>query len=145
MPRRELQIGRGQSYLLLADPEIGWDGASWTVQTTLKLPGLRAEDRVWLGGDEDASPTPDGGLPAFFANLAQEWHGWDGARRWSTHAEQLRLEATTDRLGHVSLHVVLQRSTGEWTIEGDVALDAGQLAAIAEEAGALLATTNLTS
>jgi hypothetical protein len=109
------------------------------VQTTLVLPGLRAEVVVWLGEDEDARPTPDGGLSEFFVNLAQEWRGWEGVRRWSAYAEGLRLEATMDRLGHVSLHVVLQRSS-EWTIEGDVVLDAGQLAGVAEEVGALFAT-----
>jgi hypothetical protein len=137
MPTREIQIGRGQSYLLLADPEIGRDGVSRTVQTTLVLPGLRAEVRVWLGEDEEARPTPDGGLSAFFGNLAQEWRGWDGVERWSAYSEGLRLEATMTRQGHVTLHVVLQRSTGEWTIEGDVLLDAGQLAGVADEVAAL--------
>jgi hypothetical protein len=138
MSRREVKIGRAQSFLLLADPEIGWDGVSRTVQTTLLLPGLRAEVAVWLGVDEAVRPTPDGGLSAFFANLAQEWRGWDGHRRWSAYAEGLQLEARMDRLGHVTLHVVLQRS-GDWTIEGDVVLDAGQLAGVANEVDALFA------
>ena len=107
------------------------------MQTTLVLPGLRAEQVVWLGEDEDARPTPDGGLTAFFAGLAQEWRGWDGVRRWSAYSEGLRLEAKMDALGHVSLHIVLERSTREWTIEGDVVLDAGQLAGVADEVAAL--------
>ncbi|HLG10053.1 MAG TPA: DUF6228 family protein [Gaiellaceae bacterium] len=128
-----VRIGHERVFLRLSDPAIGRDGP-WSVHAHLSLPNLRADAEVWFG------PPPESSMPDFFDALAQEWRGWSGERTWEAYEGGLRLGATIDALGHVSLGVELrERSADGWLVRGDVPLDAGQLDQVARDVRSLLA------
>jgi hypothetical protein len=45
----------------------------------------------------------DDGLTEFLRGLADDFRGWSGSRHWRSGNDQLRIEATHDGLGHVTL------------------------------------------
>lgn len=49
-----------------------------------------------------------GGLPKYFGGLAANWRGWRGEREWESLEGGVRLIATHDRLGTVSLTAELR-------------------------------------
>jgi hypothetical protein len=74
----------------------------------------------------------------FFRDLAKHWRGWDGPKTQASLEENLRLSCTIDRLGHVSVHVILQGEAyaPRWRAEDVIHLEAGQLDEIARSAEA---------
>ena len=94
---------------------------------TLRANGLDATVRV--------SSYLSDGFAMFFADLAADWRGWQGAREWSSLEGECELRAESDRTGHVTLSVRAQyRQSEVWAVEGSVVLEAGQLDAIAAAA-----------
>lgn len=82
------------------------------------------------------------GVAALFAQAAQEWKGWDGAKVWRSIEGELQLELSHDLRGHVTLRVRIRSDPGgadSWKHEAEIGLDAGQLEAIALGAKALWA------
>jgi len=82
------------------------------------------------------------GIPALFAQAAQSWKGWDGAKVWQSIAGELRLELGHDLRGHVTVRVRIRSNPGgadSWRHEAEIGLDAGQLEAVALSAKALWA------
>lgn len=77
------------------------------------------------------------GWSEFFAGLAGDWRGWSDEKSRESLEGHLRLAATSDSLGHVSLRVVLRGDPGgsDWRAEDTLFLEAGQLERIAKEAG----------
>lgn len=73
----------------------------------------------------------------FFASLARDWRGWSDEKSHESLEGHLRVSATSDSLGHVSLRVVLRDDFGgsNWRVEDTLFLEAGQLERIAKEAG----------
>ncbi|HET7051670.1 MAG TPA: DUF6228 family protein [Solirubrobacteraceae bacterium] len=74
-------------------------------------------------------------LDAWFAELAAEWRGWQGEKRYE--ALGLRLASRHDGLGHVTLDVTLQddyTADGRWRVRASLMLDAGALDRLALEA-----------
>ena len=75
------------------------------------------------------------GLPEFFAQMARDWRGWVDTREWEAFEGELRLSATMDRTGHISLVVELENGFGlKWTAKAILVLEAGQLDRLAAEA-----------
>ena len=65
-------------------------------------------------------------LNSYFEELARRWRGWEGVVQFE--ALGLGLAAAHDRLGHVSLHVRLQRNYAApvgWEVHAPLVLDAG--------------------
>ena len=77
-------------------------------------------------------------LGEYFQTLATSWSGWQGRRVWSSLEGEFTLSATCDSTGHVTLAYFLRPPhTGfHWELRGALELEAGQLAAIAQEANA---------
>jgi hypothetical protein len=68
------------------------------------------------------------GLGDFFASLAADWKGWEGARRWESLEGELSLAAESDRTGHVDLLVHLHNGAPvRWKLDLHLTLEAGQL------------------
>lgn len=69
----------------------------------------------------------------FFADLAEHWRGWTGAKTHESLEGHLRVSCTMDRVGHVELRVYLRGDMGssDWRAENTIYLEAGQLEAIA--------------
>jgi hypothetical protein len=77
------------------------------------------------------------GLDEFFADLANSWKGWAGAKRWRGREGGFYLSASSDRTGHVTLEVRLEdQSPFRWAAVVNFILEAGQLASVAKQASA---------
>jgi hypothetical protein len=71
----------------------------------------------------------------FFADLASNWSGWNGARECESASSQIRLACSSDRRGHISARVCLRNDwPGDWRVEKTFELEAGQLEGIARRA-----------
>jgi len=100
----------------------------WRAQ--IDFSDLKAEAKVYERYSRDALQ-----LDAYFADLATQWRGWDGAREWE--ALGLRLAARHDGLGHVTLDVsreVDYAMADRWCVRAPLAVDAGALDRLAVEA-----------
>jgi hypothetical protein len=78
----------------------------------------------------------------FFDDLAASWRGWDGERQWTALEGEVRLSATHDGLGTVTLAVELRSghytdAGASWSARGVLYLDAGGLDALARQAAQL--------
>jgi hypothetical protein len=76
-----------------------------------------------------------GGIPEYFGELAANWRGWKGSKFWQSLEEELTLEATSDRLGHIFLTATLRHGFDTWTAVVRLVVEAGQLDALATAAG----------
>jgi uncharacterized protein DUF6228 len=121
-PAGPVAIGRDGAKLLLGPCE----GTPATFHYAAALVGVSLSGRVEVH-DLDAKD-----LVAFFRDLAEHWRGWDGTKAFRSLEGHLTLEAERDRLGHVRLHVVLREDAlGDWSITGVLAIDSGELEAVA--------------
>jgi hypothetical protein len=80
-------------------------------------------------------------LVRYFQNLASSWSGWQESKIYESLERQLVLAATCDKLGHISLRVMLRENPGgaNWIAGGTLQLEAGQLEALATTAEQVLA------
>jgi Family of unknown function (DUF6228) len=77
------------------------------------------------------------GIVRVFAEAARDWKGWDGPKAWESLEREFRMELTMDRLGHVALGVRIRSDPGgpdPWEHHAELAMEAGQLEAIARDA-----------
>ena len=79
------------------------------------------------------------GLSEFFADLAAEWRGWDGDRRWAALEGDVSIAASHDGLGTISILVELRaepaaRAEPEWRASLVLDVDAGGLDQLARAA-----------
>ena len=93
---------------------------------SLEDEGLTATTRV----DADSALTK--GLDELFADLAANWHGWDGEKVGGTIDDSLFLSCRADKLGHTFIEVTLSQ-LGNWTVEANLCLDAAQLDRLAKQ------------
>lgn len=80
------------------------------------------------------------GVVNLFADAAQHWKGWQGAKVWKSLEDELHLELRTDSFGHVTMLVRMKRDHGRkdrWSLESELGIDAGQLDRIALDAARL--------
>jgi hypothetical protein len=72
-------------------------------------------------------------LSGFFRDMATSWRGWQGKKEWSSLEGELKLAATIDSTGHISLLVRLRSGPNpfNWTISAVLLLEAGSLEQIA--------------
>lgn len=75
-------------------------------------------------------------LPLFFDDLAKHWKGWSDTKSWTSLEGGLRLEATTDGLGHIYLRVILRaiEIAAGWRVQTTLLIEAGQLDRLAIDA-----------
>ena len=73
-------------------------------------------------------------LTEYFRDLAGHWRGWSGTKKWESLEGHVRLQASADRTGHITLRVRLRDDAAgdDWSVETALVLEAGQLAAIAD-------------
>ena len=63
-------------------------------------------------------------LTEFFRDIAENWRGWQGEKRWTTLEGELEFTATADKTGHVRLGFSLRPTyTGfQWLLRGALEL-----------------------
>lgn len=93
---------------------------------TFAAEGLRAMSRI------DAYLSD--GLPKLLAELATDWRGWRGERKWASLDNDLILSFSHDGLGHVNVKIHLQFGLQDWVLSAQTSIDAGQLESLARKA-----------
>lgn len=84
----------------------------------------------------EAGNHPKGTSPcAFFEEIAQDWSGWAGAKRWAPLDGEFELSASMDSTGHLTL--IVQRDAAcdapGWSTTFSLMIEAGQLGALATD------------
>jgi hypothetical protein len=71
---------------------------------------------------------------ALFDEMARDWKGWKGTKTWAALEDELRMEASADSTGHVSLAVTMRdySDPAEWRLKATLDLEAGQLPELAK-------------
>ena len=121
-----LRLHSSRSDLVLEFADVDGDG----FRVSVIAHDHSATRRVWAHTDA-------AGLGRLFADAAREWSGWNGTKAWESLEGELRLELSTDRLGHVRLRVRIRSDPGgadQWQLDAELELDAGELDAIARQA-----------
>ena len=74
-------------------------------------------------------------LTAFFNDIAANWRGWLGEKKWSTLEGEFTLLATSDKTGHVELRFELSPPFAgqRWFLKGVLVLEAGSLDRVASD------------
>ena len=129
------RIGSADDYLLLSPDES--DPIVQTVIAELSSRGLRAIRTV-----VHSYSTGFADLADFFAQLEQNWRGWDDAKSWRSLEGDLDIEARHE-FRHVQLRVTLRAygpgwGNDGWTASANLTIDPGeQLSQIAADLGRL--------
>jgi hypothetical protein len=74
-------------------------------------------------------------LPGFLRGLAEDYRGWAGARQWRSLEDQMRIEASHDGRGHVTLMFRLREHVygDQWDLSVPFIVEAGaEMAALAD-------------
>ena len=130
-----MRIGSADDYLLLTEDES--DPIVRTVIAELSSSGLRAIRTV-----VHSYSTGFADLAGFFAQLEQDWRGWDDVRSWRSLEGDLSIEAR-HQFGHVQLRVTLRAygpgwGNDGWTASANLTIDPGeQLSQIATDLSCL--------
>ena len=101
-----------------------YDSSGWLESYVIELEALdfHAKTRV---------ENPGYGHPPsqLFEDLAASWKGWEGIKSWFAMEGELDLEATSDRIGHVTLTVAIPASANQrqWSARVAVTMKPGSL------------------
>lgn len=107
------------------------------LDVVLTAGGLRASTRVYnldYGGEP-------GDLPAFLQDVASNWRGWPGEKRWKSIEGDLKLICTITTLGLITVVVELQSYDGDpftWDARCKLVLESWQLDPMAAQAKKVL-------
>jgi hypothetical protein len=101
-------------------------GGSEHFRVTIRSRNLLASSQVYA-----FDPYNDG-LRLFFEDLAANWKGWSGEKKWSSLEGELSLVCTSDSLGHIEIEATLKDI---WSVRNSFYVDAGQLQSIAIDVG----------
>jgi len=71
----------------------------------------------------------DDSLGKFFTELASDWRGWDGSRKWMSLEGEFQLECQHDGVGHVDIIASLHSNPYDhgWSGQIRFAITAGEL------------------
>jgi hypothetical protein len=75
------------------------------------------------------------GLAQFFDEIAANWRGWPGAKRWESIEGDFKLACSSDSLGHIEIIVELGSWVTDpvgWYVRYALTVEAGQLDALSE-------------
>lgn len=92
---------------------------------------LSAIAKVW-GGYASQHPA------TYFEEMARRWSGWTEELRWNSLENEMVLQCSHDRKGHISILVTLRSGPMEddWEVAATMMAEAGQLDDIARRARA---------
>jgi hypothetical protein len=114
------------------------DGYVHTARVEIQAAGLTAATSATVEG----TGTRD--LADFFADLAADWRGWTGVRRWRAMEDEMVIEARHDGRANVQVAVTIKRpwrpyAEDAWSAHAVFALEAGeQLSRVARDLATLL-------
>lgn len=117
-----------------AQPEVSFatgDGSKLSFRATKRIAQdtqfLTTVETPWLRCMAPSSTYMCGPPATFFAELAANWRGWDGERRWADLERRVALAATADSLGNVTIKVTLKGPNYQDLAEVRLIFEAGAL------------------
>jgi hypothetical protein len=78
-------------------------------------------------------------LEDLFRDMAAQWMGWAGKKTWRDLESSVEIAATSDKTGHISLHITLNGQDGDTQLRTCLKFEAGQLEIFAKEVALLFA------
>jgi hypothetical protein len=93
----------------------------------------------WLRCRAPATTYVSGPPVGLFRDIAENWRGWEGEKGWSDLEGRVKLRATCDATGHVTITVVIVGPNYRDRAEADVIFDAGSLEAMSDSLASLFA------
>ena len=84
----------------------------------------------------------DSNLVRFFENLAENWKGFDGEKKWSSLEGEFSLDCTSDNLGHFALEATIRNNEDTRYARKTIFIESGQLENISLEAKDFFNTRN---
>ena len=112
---------------------LTWESRNYWA-AVLSGPGATAQRRV-------VAFAPFGDFRILFAEMAHDWRGWEGTKRWASLEGELKFSCASDGLGHVTIEIDLETepvAPSNWRTTGGIVVEAGQLDALAKSAAAFL-------
>jgi hypothetical protein len=94
----------------------------------------------WLRASAPASTYVNGSPAALFRDLADNWRGWTGEKRWEDIEGRVRFAAMTDSKGHVSLNVGLKGQNYPDRADVSLRFEAGALDAMSRRVNSLFSS-----
>jgi hypothetical protein len=89
-------------------------------RVTLKTENMMASLKVYIFDPFDKS------FCHYFADIAENWRGWNGTKQWNSLESELQLSSESDSLGHITMDITLE-SYENWKTQIILVFDAGQL------------------
>ena len=122
----EFILGRAEKgQMILDQPSFNNDGWLETYRLRLVAKGCAAELDV-------DNPPYGKSLAEFFNELSANWKGWEGDKSWASMEGEFKIEATTNRTGHVVIKVTTNQNNYAWHVIAELAIEAGQLESAAK-------------
>jgi hypothetical protein len=107
------------------------DGSELSFRVTRRISGdvefLTTVETPWIHCASPASTYLCGPPTTLFADLAENWRGWNDEKRWADLEGRVALAATADALGHVVIKVTLKGPNYRDFAEVRVNFEAGAL------------------
>ena len=118
----EIVIERDGVRITISEPQRDTKGWLGSYRVSLITDGLSATTRV--------ENPPYGTAPTvFFNDLAQNWKGWKGEKKWRAMEGELTFIAVMDSVGHITITASIHPDLCPpvWVAKVSVTVDAGQL------------------
>ncbi|HEV2880394.1 MAG TPA: DUF6228 family protein [Pyrinomonadaceae bacterium] len=132
----EIKSANGTSALEIALWQTGDDARRFDyLDVTLTAAGLRASTRIY---NHDAIYAVDASaIATFFQDVASNWRGWPGEKRWESIEGDLKLTCTSTTLGNVNVAVELHSFADDsftWDVRCSLVIESWQLDLLAAQA-----------
>ncbi len=120
----DVRTSRGTRWVVHPPYDPYGDGHVWRMVTEIHDGQLTAVTDACLDGQVTT-------LAGFVAELAADWRGWPGVRRWQSLEGELELDARHDGRAQVGLGVTLRPSGSDvadmhWSARAVLVLEAGE-------------------
>ncbi|NHQ94359.1 DUF6228 family protein [Janthinobacterium lividum] len=76
-------------------------------------------------------------LVAWFDEMASDWQGWKGEKKWGDLESRVLLSATADSTGHIKMRVTLAGQDYDSELRVNIMFEAGQLEGMARDVALL--------
>lgn len=84
----------------------------------------------------------DYSLKKFFAELAENWKGFEGEKVWTSLEAEFAIACTSDKLGHFAIECTIRNYLDKWCARNTIYIEAGQLEKIASDVKSFFEVSN---
>lgn len=94
-------------------------------------------DTPFFSGTAPSSTFMAAPLAAWFQDMADDWKGWKGEKKWGDLESRVLLTATSDSTGHIKMKVTLMGPDYDSELGVNIMFEAGQLEGVARDVALL--------